>query len=452
MAKNENSLLQYIDLYEQNREAVDAGSAPALNRLRPAALEVLRHSRLPEKGDEGYEKCSPNMMFAPDFGVNLGRIDLGVNPSESFRCGVPSLSTRLGVVANDTFHPTASLLERLPEGVIFSSLRKAALEHPEPVERYYGTVAPADNPGVALNTLLAQDGVMIYLPRGVRMEKPLQLVNIFNSPAPTLAFRRVLIVAEPGSELHLLVCDHTAGAPDTAYLSSQVIEVVVADDAVVDICDIEEASTATSRFSQAFFRQLSRSKLQINTVSLNGATTRNEFCVNIEGEHADTLLAGLAVATGSRLIDNTSDVNHLAPRCHSRQLFKYVVDDNATGAFEGSIRVDPSAPFTEAYQINRNVLASREAIMHSKPQLEIYNDEVKCSHGATTGQLDNEAIFYMQTRGIPLATARNMLMQAFMTDVVDTVTMPGLRERLINLVDRRFSHCCCTPDAADAEA
>ena len=136
--------------------------------------------------------------------------------------------------------------------------------------------------------------------------------------------------------------------------------------------------------------------------------------------------------------DNSSNVNHRAAHCRSSQLFKYVLDDQSTGAFEGSILVSPEAPYTEAYQSNRNMLASQQARMHTKPQLEIYNDEVKCSHGATTGQLDASALFYMRSRGISEKEARLMLMQAFMADVIETVRMEGLRDRLRHLVEKRF--------------
>ena len=150
------------------------------------------------------------------------------------------------------------------------------------------------------------------------------------------------------------------------------------------------------------------------------------------------MLAGMAIGSGNQHADNSSNVNHRAAHCRSSQLFKYVLDDQSTGAFEGSILVSPEAPYTEAYQSNRNMLASQQARMHTKPQLEIYNDEVKCSHGATTGQLDASALFYMRSRGISEKEARLMLMQAFMADVIETVRMEGLRDRLRHLVEKRF--------------
>lgn len=436
-----NSLDQYLRLFAENREVIDSNSAPLLNSRREEACAILREgARLPRKGDEGFEKTDIEKIYAPDYGVNLQRINIPVDVAASFRCDVPNMSTLLGITVNDSFHPTATLAGKLPEGVLFCSLREAAIKHPAIVERYYGRLAPMSDPAVALNTMLLQDGVMIYVPKGVRIEKPLQLVNIFSAPTPLLAFRRLVVAVEEGAALQLIVCDHTQDHTENPYLSSQVVEISVGRDAVVDYCDIEESSPHTSRYSKMYARQDASSKLTVNGVTLTNGVTRNEFEIDIAGEHCETRLAGMAVGSGRQHIDNRSDVEHLAPRCHSNQLFKYVLTDQAQGAFEGGIHVTPAAPFTEAYQSNRNMLDSREARMHTMPQLLIYNDDVKCSHGATTGQLDNEALFYMRSRGIPEKEARTMLMQAFMSDVIDTIHITGLQERMRHLVEKRFAN------------
>lgn len=210
------------------------------------------------------------------------------------------------------------------------------------------------------------------------------------------------------------------------------------EDSSLDYYDIEESSALTSRHSMVFASQKAGSHLAGGTVTLLNGTTRNDFSVTLDGAGCHTHLAGMAIGSAKSHTDNLTSVRHLAPRCHSNQIYKYVLDEDATGAFTGRIYVDPAAPFTDAYQTNRNILASAGARMHAKPQLEIYNDDVKCSHGATTGQLDSEALFYMQTRGIPAQEARTMLMQAFMTDVIDGVAIEGLRDRLRHLVEKRF--------------
>lgn len=436
-----NSLLQYIDLYEANASAIDRHSAGALNDARPAALELLRQAgRLPDTSDEGYEKTSVNGLFAPDYGVNVTRVNIPADVAASFRCGVPNLSSLLGLNVNDRFFPTEQLVKNCPDGLTVCSLARAAQEMPEIVAKYYGKVAAAlgmDAPS-ALNTLLAQDGVLIHVARGVHVAKPLQLVEIFSSPTPLLAARRILVIAEEDSSLAVLKCDHTQ--PSAANcLSSEVIEISMARGARVEWYDIEEASPATSRMSQLFALQGEGTQLHICASTLTNGSTRNEFRVRTEGAHTHTSLHAMAIGSGTQHIDNYSSLTHAAEHAHSRQLFKYVLDDKATGAFEGGIEVCPGARFVEAYQSNRNILASAGARMHSKPQLLIYNDDVKCSHGATTGQLDSEALFYMQTRGIPLEEARRMLMQAFMVDVIDSIELTPLRDRLRHMVERRFS-------------
>ena len=441
-----NALEQYITLYHEAREAIDAHSCELLNRLRPEALKALEGARLPRKGDEGFEKTSVEEMFAPDYGINIQRVNIPVDVAASFRCDVPNLSTWLGVTVNDAFHPTATLEGKLPEGVLFCSLSRAAKLIPDVLAEKYGSLAPLDNAAVALNTLLAQDGVCVYVPRGVQLEKPLQLVNIFSSPTPLLAFRRMVVIVEDDASAQLLVCDHTqvsrtdsSESAPTAYMSSQVIEVFAGRNASFSLCDIEESSATTSRYSQLFAHQEQGAQLVIDGVSLTSGTTRNDYDIHLAGEHCDTRLAGMVIGSDSQHIDNCSRVFHQAPHCRSNQMFKYVLTDKSQGAFEGGIEVDRSAPFTEAYQSNRNLLASTDARMHTMPQLLIYNDDVKCSHGATTGQLDQDALFYMRSRGIPEQEARVMLMQAFMSDVIDTVTIPGLQDRLRHLVERRFT-------------
>ncbi len=432
-----SALSQYIEIFDSHRATIEAKSAEVMNLCRQDARNRLEGKRLPQKGTEGYEKTSIEDMFAPDFGVNINRVNIPVDVSLSFKCDVPNMSTIMAFVVNDSFVPSSTLHNKMPQGVIIDSLAKVATENPQLVSRYYNQLADNDNEAVALNTMLAQDGVMIYVPRGVVMERPIQLVNIFNSAAPLMGVRRLVIVVEEGAKAQLLICDHTQNS-EYRYLSSQVIEAFVGQNASLDIYDIEESSDTTSRYSQLYARQERDSQLIVNGVTLTGGVTRNDYHIELVGDNCTSTLGGMAIGSGHQHIDNNSDVRHLSAHCNSNQLFKYVLDEESTGAFEGAIYVAPGAQFTEAYQSNRNLLASKSARMHTKPQLEIYNDDVKCSHGATTGQLDADALFYMRSRGIPEQEARTMLMQAFMVDVIDMVKMEGLRDRLRHLVEKRF--------------
>lgn len=429
---------QYIDLFRHNRALLDEKcGAPALNRRRQEALGVLLSTPLPRRGNEGYEKTSVEDIFAPDYGINVARKNIPVDVARSFKCDVPNMSTLSATVVNDTFVPSPNLEERLPQGVIFMSLSEGARQFPSLVEKYYGTLAPEKKPTVALNDLLVQDGVFIHVAPGVKVDKPLQLVNIFSAPVPLLAFRRLLVIVGEGASLKLLVCDHTQDT-STDYAASQVSEIFVGRDARFEMCSIEESSARTSRMAEAYVSQEAGSDVTVNTTTLTCGVTRNEWRIELNGEHAENRLTGMAIGSANMHVDNDTFVSHNAPRCHSNQTFKYVLDGESHGAFEGRILVKLTAPFTEAYQSTRNILASPSARMHCKPQLEIYNDEVKCSHGATTGQLDAEQIFYMRSRGIPEAEARTMLMQAFMVDIIDSVRIAGLSDRLRHLVERRF--------------
>ena len=341
------SIDQYIDLYLRHAGEFAQGAPEAMNRLRSHALEAIGHKSLPAKGTEGYEKTSLEEMFAPDFGVNVNRVAMSADIAASFRCDVPNMSTMLGVCVNDTFYPTKGL-QRLPEGVVFESMRTAAEKIPHIFDAYYGTLANMTRPEVALNTLLAQDGVVLYVPDGVTLEQPLQLVNIFSTPAPVLAVRRLLIVLGRGASAKLLVCDHTQPSAKEC-LSSQVIEIALGAGAHFDYYDIEESNKLTSRVSSLFARQSKDSNLLVNGMTLTCGKTRNDYSIDIDGEGCDTTLAGMAIGTADMHTDNSSVVRHLAPHCSSRLLFKYVLDDEATGAFEGSILVTPRAPFTEVF-------------------------------------------------------------------------------------------------------
>jgi Fe-S cluster assembly protein SufD len=432
-----SSLKQYIDLFKENRATIDSHSIEAMNALRDKALKALEGKRLPVKGDENYEITDLEATFAPDYGVNINRFDFGADTANAFRCDVPNMSTWLYFAFNDTYYSSRTASIGMPEGVLVGSVRQFAATHSELISRYYGTLAPLSNPTVALNTLLTQDALLIYIPKNVTLEKPLQLVNILNATIPVMACRRVLIVLEENAHAKMLVCDHTQNQ-ELDFLNTQIVEIFAGKNSSFDLYDLEESGERTHRVSSLCVRQEEGSNVLVNGITLVNGTTRNDYNIDIVGEHCETHLYGMAIAGGEQHIDNHTDIAHHVGHCSSNELFKYILEDKARGAFCGKILVDPNAPKTEAYQGNRNICTSNEAKMYSKPQLEIYTDDVKCSHGSTIGQLDQDAIFYMQARGISKNEARMLLMQAFMTDVIATVRMDSLKDRLRHLVDKRL--------------
>lgn len=428
---------QYIDLFTHYEELICQHSAPVMNRLRADALEVFERLGFPSVDDENYKHTDVSQILAPDYGVNINRLDVPVNPYDVFRCDVPNLSTSLYFVVNDSFYDKRLPKAHLLEGVYAGGMRVFMERYPEVAARYYGKAASCNQNGlVALNTMLAQDGFVLYVPKGVMVERPIQLVNIFRGDVDLMANRRILVILEEGSSAKLLVCDHSID--DVKFLATQVVEVFAGESSWFDYYDLEESSVSTTRFASIHVKQEAKSNVLVNGITLNNGLTRNNYYIELCGERAETSLCGMAILDRKQQLDTYSHITHAVPSCTSNELFKYILNDQAVGAFSGRILVKEGANKTEAYQTNRNLCATREARMYSKPQLEIYADDVKCSHGMTTGQLDENALFYMQSRGIPRAEARMLLSVAFTSDVIDHVRLEALKVRLHKLVEKRF--------------
>lgn len=436
-----NALTQYLELWRDHGALVEKGSPVAFNALRGKALEVLQRYEkegLPKLGSEDYAITDLQELLAPDYGLNLGRVAMDANPAAAFRCSVPNISTDLCFLINDSFSKSSNALAALPEGVYIGSPRQIPAECGLDLAKYYGSVADMENPVVALNTLFAQDGMVVYVPRGVKLQKPLQLVSLFSAGSPLMAVRRLLVVVEDDAQAQMLVCDHTQ-SDNVDFLSLQTVEIILGRNARFDLYDLEESSQLTHRLNALYGRQNEGSRLLVNGMTLFNGFTRNEYSLSLEGEHCETHLLGLGIADRQRKIDTVSLIDHKVPQCHSNELFKYSADDESRCSFAGRILVRPGAHHTDSYQSNRNLLGSSKAKIYSKPQLEIYNDDVKCSHGSATGQLDPMQLFYMRTRGIDESDAKLLLKQAFMSDIIDSVELPGLHERLHLLIERCFA-------------
>ncbi len=421
---------QYIDLYAQAEALLRSHSAEPLNGPRAQAFADFERLGFPTRKQEAYKYTDIAKCFEPDYGMNFKRLAFPVNPYEVFRCDVPNMSTALYFMVNDAFQSTD---KTLPDGVIVGSFR----DHPDLVRQYYATLADTSADALtAFNTAFAQDGLLVYIPKNVVVEKPIQLINILRSDVPLLVNRRVLIVLEEGAQARLLACDHAMD--EVNFLATQVIEVFVGRNAVFDLYELEETHTGHTRLSNLYVRQEAGSNVLLNGMTLTCGTTRNTTRVLLAGEQAELNLCGMAIADKNQHVDNRTVIDHAVPSCRSNELYKYVLDEQATGAFAGLILVRPGAQHTDARQTNRNLCATREARMFTQPQLEIYADDVKCSHGATVGQLDDAALFYMRQRGISLREARLLLMFAFVNEVIDTIRLDALKDRLHLLVEKRF--------------
>ena len=429
---------QYIDLYGQCREMLMAHSAAPMNAVRDAAFDDFRRIGFPTKKVERYKYTDIPALFEPDYGLNLNRLDIPVDPYEAFRCDVPNLSTQLYFVLNDGFYDKALPKGHfLPDGVVVGSLAKYAAEHPDFVAKYYAKLAQTAYDGItALNTMLAEDGLLVYVPKGVVVERAVQVINILRSDVDLMVNRRVLIVVEEGAQIKLLFCDHAAD--DRRFLATQVIEAYVGDNASLDLYCLEETHVKNVRVSNVFIEQQRDSRVSHNVITLHNGITRNRTDLVFAGEGAECDLYGCVIADKHQHVDNNTLIDHRVPHCTSRELYKYVLDGNAVGAFAGKVLVRHGAQKTVSQETNQNLCATKEARMYTQPMLEIYADDVKCAHGSTVGQLNDAALFYMRQRGIPLKEAKLLLEFAFVNEVIDGIKLAPLRDRLHYLVEKRF--------------
>ena len=412
-------------------------SAEVMNAVRDEAYENFKSLGFPTKKVERYKYTDIEKLFEPNYGLNINRLDIPVNPYDAFRCDVPNLSTSLYFVVNDAFYKKSEPKALLPEGVIVDSLKNQAERNPELIAKYYAKLAKTDEDAVtALNTMLAQDGLLVYVPKNVVVDRAIQVINILRSDVDMMVNRRVLIVVEEGAEAKLLFCDHAAD--DRNFLATQVIEAYVGRNASLDLYCLEETHAKNVRVSNLYIDQQADSRLNHNVITLHNGVTRNRVDLSLSGKGAECVLNGCVIADKEQHVDNNTVIDHKVEHCTSSQLYKYVLDEKAKGAFAGRVLVRHGAQKTSSEMRNQNICATREARMFTQPMLEIYADDVKCSHGSTVGQLNDAAMFYMQQRGISQKEAKLLLEFAFVNEVIDTIRLEPLRDRLHHLVEKRF--------------
>ena len=429
---------QYIELYEQARQVICDHAPEPMNAVRDAAFERFKTKGFPSRKEERYKYTDLQKLFEPDYGVNLNRLEIPADPYQTFRCDVPNLSTSLYFIVNDAFYGKSSAKSQLPDGVIVGSLSEFAAKRPDIVSRYYNQLAGKDEAAVSdLNTMLAQDGLLVYVPKQTVVDRAVQVINILTTPTENLMVnRRVLIVLEEGAELQMLFCDHAAD--DRQFLTTQVIEAFVGENARLDLYCLEETHYKNVRVSNVYIDQQRNSRVCHNIITLHNGVTRNKLDLTFSGEGAECHCYGCVIADKQQHVDNNTLIVHHVPHCTSNELYKYVLDDKATGAFAGRVLVEHGAQKTTSQMTNQNLTATKEARMYTQPMLEIYADDVKCAHGSTVGQLNDAALFYMRQRGISLPEAKMLLQNAFINEVIDKIELPPLRDRLHYLVEKRF--------------
>ncbi|MCK9640737.1 MAG: Fe-S cluster assembly protein SufD [Prolixibacteraceae bacterium] len=426
-----------LQLFTENKTLLDEGAGSLLRNHREVSMKAFQRMGIPSRKVENYKYTDLTKLFSlENYNRAFRPTSFDFDMQEVFTCDVPEFDTHILFHVNGWYF-YQNRTDQFPKGTIIKSMKSAWKENAELVETYYGKIADSSaDPLVALNGAFAQDGVFIYIPEHVVIEKPIQIINLLRSDEDLYVTQRNLVVLGKNSQVKLMFCDHTLAIH--SFVANYLTEIFLGEDSIADVYGIQNQHNGTAYLNGLFVHQGRNSQLITNTISLHGGIARNHLHVDLLGENANASLYGLTLTDKDQHSENFTSILHSKPGCHSNQIFKNVLDDSSTGAFTGRIHVLPGAKKTEAYQRNNSVLMTKAAKMNTKPQLVIDNDDVKCSHGATVGQINEEALFYLMTRGINENEARLMLMFAFAHEVLANIRVEPLRQSIDRLVNKRL--------------
>jgi len=428
---------EFIDLYKENRSMFEAKTSATVNKVRRSGIKDFERLGIPGKKNEDYKHTHLQSLFRNGYRKYMEQKNVEFNLANVFQCDIPTLDAHLVILVNGFFDKkNGDSLRELPSGIIIGSLAAASREYPELFEKHYGKYASHKDGLVALNSAFAQDGIFLYVPEGSVYKKPIQIVNIVLANEDIMVQHRNMIVVEDNAQAGVIVCDHTMTPQN--FLTNSVTEIFTGENAFFDYVKVQNEHNNAVQFSHIFVNQEANSNMTSNIMTLHGGVVRNNVNVLLNGEGAENNSYGLYLADREQHVDNYTYIDHAKPNCCSKQLYKGVLDDSATAAFNGRILVRNDSQNTHAFQANNNILLTDDAKIYTKPQLEIYANDVKCGHGATVGQLDEDALFYMRTRGIPEKEARLILMFAFAHEVIENVKTEALLKRIDDLVEKRL--------------
>ena len=400
-----------------------------LQAIRKTAMERFSDLGFPTSRQEEWKYTQVNfarkMAFEPAVSQPNGLTSDRLDQLTFGNLGCPRL-----VFINGHYSETLSSLQELSSQIEVRSLSEVLRENPERVKSHLTQYAGyQDHAFVALNTAFIQDGAYVHVAQGAIIENPIHLLFVSTAPEePTVSHPRNLIVVDENSQATIL--ESYVGLDQKAYFTNLVTEIVVGKNAHLDHYKLHRESDQAFHIATLQIHQDRNSNVRTFDVTLGGALTRNEVNGVLDGDGAECALGGLYLVSKNQHVDNHTRLEHAKPHCDSREVYKGILDGQATGVFHGRIVVDPDAQKTDSKQTNNNLLLSDDAVINTKPQLEIYADDVKCTHGATVGQLDEEALFYLRSRGIDSITARSLLVYAFASQVTEEIRVESVRSEL----------------------
>ncbi len=419
-------LVENFDTYYNNLNGL---SETFFGEAKKEYYEELKSSDFPTLKTEKWKYTNLNEIVKENFiPATLNKtIEIFDDLSNNFL--LKSTESIKLVFVNGIFEEKFSDLSKVPDGIIIKNLSSALKENKKLVEVHLNNILKDKSLFNTINNVYANDGLFVYIPKNKVLEIPVQILHVTgNKESKVMSVPRNLIFADSNSEISIVV--NYKGISENSYLMNALTEVFLDSDARVNVYTVQDENESSFHIENTVVYQLKNSNYSNYTFTFGGKITRNDLSSSLQGENIETHFYGLSLGKGEEHIDNHTFVEHAKPNCMSNELYKSILDDKSHGVFAGKILVDKDAQKTNAYQSNKTVLLSKEAKIDTKPQLEIFADDVKCSHGATVGQLDSNALFYIKTRGIGEDTAKSMLIRAFAADVIENVKIDELRDLL----------------------
>ncbi len=406
-----------------------------VNEVRNEAIKTFEEKGFPTKKDEAWKYTSLNKILKEDYSV-FPKQENALEYKDVKKYFIHDIDTYKIVFIDGKY--SSHLSETTHDGIDVC-LMSAALTKPKyrlVIENYFNKASNKDSLS-SLNTAFSKEGAYIHIPKGKIVEKPIQIIHFSTGDeSSTMLQPRNLIVVEENS--HVQIIERHQSLTSNPVLTNSVTEVFAKKRAIIDYYKIQNDTQASSLIDNTFIKQKQESFVSVHTFSFGGKLTRNNLNFYQEGERIDSTLKGVTIIGDKQHVDHNTLVHHIEPNCESHQDYKGIFADSSTGVFNGKVVVEKEAQKTNAFQANNNILISDKAAINTKPQLEIFADDVKCSHGCTIGQLDESALFYMRSRGIPEKEAKALLMYAFSNNVLSSVKIPEIKERITKIIAKQL--------------
>ena len=407
----------------------------SMSELRDKSIRNFEEQGFPTRKEENWKYTSLNSIVKNDFSLTPAKEDT-IEFRDVKKYFIHDIDTYKIVFIDGIY--SSYLSETTHDGVDICLLSSALskTKYKPVIDVYFNKIAQ-ENSLTSLNTAFAKEGAYIYIPKGKAVSKPIQIIHLATgNEANSMLQPRNLIVAEENSEVQIIERHQSLGS--NAVFTNSVTEIYAGKRAMVDYYKIQNDKDEASIIDNTHIDQHDNSEVSVHTFSFGGKLTRNNLNFYQNGEHINSILKGVTIIEGKQHVDHNTLVHHKQPNCESHQDYKGIFDESSTGVFNGKIVVDRIAQKINAYQSNNNILVSDKATINSKPQLEIFADDVRCSHGCTIGQLDEDALFYMRARGIGKKEARALLMYAFANTVLESVKIPQIKTRITKLIANKI--------------